>query len=49
MVSGLLPSIVSVAAEYLYVHMCERGAFQHLRFDKVLQPLPSIGFLLLFI
>lgn len=27
MLSGLLPSIVCVEAEYLYVHMCERGAF----------------------
>lgn len=27
MLSGLLPSIVCVEAEYLYAHMCERGAF----------------------
>lgn len=43
--SGFLPSLVSVVVGYPYVHMCEGEVFQQLRFDKVLLPLPSTGFL----
>lgn len=45
MLSGPLLSVVLTECERLDVLICERGAFQQRRFDKVLQPLSSIGFL----